>query len=153
MDNPETHQEILSAFHKSLSQESHILTKCPRLFWQQIYNRLYWTSLAPESHLDLEEIELQKPRIPWIRSKIPPKESSNLIKIIEGHTNSVNGCAFGRSSDQALSVSSDGTIRIWDLRTSSTIVVFEFFDTLFCCDWSENGEYFAAGSRGENLFR
>jgi len=139
---------VLESIHGALKRESHILFEHPPLLWQQVFNRLQWdqriepsiTSGAYEQHNDLEVR-------PWIRTKNPYRETSTLERVFQGHTGAINACAFNPTSDRILSVSTDGTARIWNLHSGAIEDIYELHDVLYCCDWSPRDHQFCAGTR------
>jgi WD40 repeat-containing protein SMU1 len=46
------------------------------------------------------------------------------FKSYRGHTSFVNSACFSKDGSQVLSASSDGTVRLWDVRTSDSILSF-----------------------------
>ena len=147
MNITERQLSLLKALDHAISQEEHILNRQPALFYQQIHNRLSWVKPKDESLEDYKNLLGQPYTAPWIESRFSPKESTNVVKVLQGHSAPINGCAINRAGRLALSVGSDGTIRIWDLSSNLTTFELDLNTTLYCCDWSPGNNYFAAGDR------
>jgi len=145
-------QDLLGVFHRAISQEEHILTRRPDLLYQQIHNRLTWAQEADELSDEFMKVLAHPHPAPWIKSMFPPIGASNTAKILEGHARPINGCAIDRTGKSALSVGSDGTVRVWDLASSSVSFELDLGSTLYCCDWSPSSEYFATGNRYGTIY-
>jgi hypothetical protein len=86
---------VLAAFARALRRESHILQNQPELLWQQLHNRLQWEKDPVPSVLEPAFQERSSPGGgPWLRTRTPFRESSALLSVLEGHSDSVNGCAL-----------------------------------------------------------
>jgi len=152
METHERQQSILGAVSHAISQEGHILTQRPDLFYQQIHNRLSWASTGGKAAGKFKELLKEPHPTPWIASGFPPRESKNVVKILQGHTAPVNGCAIDRTGKFALSAGADGTIRIWEMASSSVSFEMNLGTTLYCCDWSPQSDLFAAGDRYGTIY-
>ena len=66
---------------------------------------------------------------------------------LSGHSGNVWGCSFSSICDLLASSSSDETVRIWDLCTSRTCVVFEDHSgVVHACDFCPNSNLIASCS-------
>ena len=78
---------ILGAFSRAIAREAHVLTRSPDLLWQQLYNRLQWEGEETKQALETELAQRSAPGArPWLRLNTPYRESTALIRILEGHT-------------------------------------------------------------------
>jgi len=126
--NPNHRVGALSAFQAALTRESHVLSRHPDLLWQQLYNRLRWRGGAVAQRLRPEAERRERPGCtPWLRARIPPRESDALLATYSGHADQVRCCAV--SPDGALVVSGglDG-VHVWELASARLLVSMEGSD-------------------------
>jgi hypothetical protein len=85
---------VLEAFARDIGRETHNLQPHPDLLWQQLYNRLQWEDEPVTRILEPELRRRSTPGpAPWLRTRTRLRESEALIRILSGHTDSVEGCA------------------------------------------------------------
>ena len=76
--------------------------------------------------------------------------TGSTMKILEGHTDTVNSVALSENSKYALTGSNDGTARLWDLTTGATIGILEgHTDLVMSVAFSKNSQYALTGSWDE----
>jgi WD40 repeat protein len=73
------------------------------------------------------------------------------VRVLEGHTSAVYGCAISPDGQQALSASSDRTLRLWDLATGSEITRWHADAPLYCCAFHPDGRRVMVGDSLGNL--
>ena len=61
-----------------------------------------------------------------IGNRIHGIKSGKTLKEFRGHSSFVNDCSFSSDGSQVLSVSSDGTFKIWDIKTTSCLKTLQF---------------------------
>jgi len=70
---------------------------------------------------------------------------------LPGHKKKVNGCTVTPSGLNIISASSDGTLKVWDIRSTkcvATLEDFEFYDGWNSCTLTLDGEYIVSSSCG-----
>jgi WD40 repeat protein len=88
--------------------------------------QLYCSALlfAPENSLVRRQFEESIP--PWIQMKPTVQANWNAaLQTLNRHSGSVYSVAFSSNGKQAVSGSSDNTIRLWDAVTSTALLTFE----------------------------
>lgn len=78
-------------------------------------------------------------------------DSEQAIRTLEGHKDSVNGVATTPDRQFIVSVSSDGTLRIWHLATGAQVAMLETHASLRCCAVSPDGNTILAGDGAGGL--
>ncbi len=117
---------VMGAFSRALGREAHLLTPHPDLLWQQIYNRLQWEGedvkqiIAPE--LTRRSASGAKP---WMKTKTYLRESSSLVRTLNGHTSTVRAIAVSPDGKCILSGSEDFTIKAWDLKNGTLLRTYK----------------------------
>jgi WD40 repeat protein len=105
----------LEALSRALNREIHNLDCWPELTFQQLYNRLQWED---ESVLGFLASDLERRSEPgaraWLRNRTPYRETRTLVRVLAGHTKSVNACAISPDGSSIVSASEDGSVRVWD---------------------------------------
>jgi len=64
------------AFARALGRETHVLSERPDLPWHQLSNRLQWSDAGVRELLESERDE------PWLRSRLPFRESETLNRVL-----------------------------------------------------------------------
>jgi hypothetical protein len=70
-----------------------------------------------------------------------------LVRTFEGHTDRVNACAFSPDGQLALSASSDGALRLWDVASGQEISYWLTDAGLQCCAFRSGGHLAMAGDK------
>ena len=85
-----------------------------------------------------------------------PRTGQMVYKLM-GHTTGVWTCAFQSDGSSSLlcSGADDGSLRIWDSRTGSSVLSLfgGHDDTVKCCSWSPDGRYIVSGSADSKVKR
>jgi WD40 repeat protein len=88
------------------------------------------------------------------QSALPDLPHPALIRTLEGHSDSVSGCAFSRDGKLIASASSDRTLKVWDALTGSLIANFYADVSIYCCAFSSDNVLIVAGGvRGVYFLR
>ena len=81
--------------------------------------------------------------------KIYDPETFSFISQLEGHTATINEIKFSCTNPSVLfSCSSDGTLRIWDIRSSSKGPVYRGQEEFWSFDVNSNETHLASGNKG-----
>ncbi|MGD2218153.1 MAG: WD40 repeat domain-containing protein, partial [Gemmatimonadales bacterium] len=132
---------VLAAFRRALAREMNVLRRDPELLWQELYNRLQWEDEQVRALL-APEFERRSPpgASPWLRTRTRFRESEALIRTLEGHTGSVNACAYSPDGARLVSASGDGTLKLWDAETGQEIHTLEgYTGYISACAFSPDG--------------
>ena len=160
---PSIYSSTLKAFSRALARESHVLTRNPGLLWQQMFNRLQGEgedvkqALAPE--LARRRVSVVKP---WLRLQSPNRESGALMRILEGHTEKINGCSFSPDGKKIASVSGstamnigtthDCSLRIWDTMNGAELFLLTGHRAwVNGCSFSPDGKWIVSASSDSTL--
>jgi THO complex subunit 3 len=72
---------------------------------------------------------------------------------LKGHSTSIEKVAFNPVKDAELcSVSSDGVVKFWDVRTKAVINEIRGLGDAFTLAWTPDGESLVVGNKADNLF-
>jgi WD40 repeat protein len=118
------HKDNLEEFEERLRLESHSISKGPELVFPHLYNHLTWLD-APHGlvHAICEKAKIK--RANWLRMVQDPRPSPlPWLKSLEGHTREINCLAITPDGLQAITCSSDSTIRQWELGTGKLICTY-----------------------------
>jgi WD40 repeat protein len=118
---------VLAAFGRALGQEAHVLVRSPELSWQQLHNRLQWVENTSVGSMLAEERERRSGpgAQPWLRLDTPHRESEATVRVLEGHTDTVEVCAFSPDGQRIVSGGQDETLRVWDTVTGECLQVMK----------------------------
>jgi WD40 repeat protein len=78
-------------------------------------------------------------------------ESGTLLRTLRGHTGSVRAVALTPDGRAAVSGSDDGTLRLWDLQTSTEIALFTTDSPIWSCAVSADGQTFVAADQSGRM--
>ncbi|KAI9735209.1 MAG: hypothetical protein M1834_001799 [Cirrosporium novae-zelandiae] len=82
----------------------------------------------------------------------PDRASARYSTDLKGHTMAIERVAFNPTKESELSsVSSDGTIKFWDVRTKHCISTIQLGDQGFTLAWSADGETIVVGRKDDVL--
>jgi WD40 repeat protein len=133
-DGDETVERIAGA----LRLGAHILDREPRELSNQLQGRL---GLLPDLHnLPVDD----KPHFRLESQTLTPP-GGPLLRTLEGHTASVNDCAFSPDGPLALSASADTTLRLWAVATGAEVARWHADAPLHCCAFHPDGRRAIAG--------
>ena len=105
---------------QALRQAAHILAQDPGQLAGQLWGRLADDEDGEVQAL-LAQARAQAPR-PFLRPLTASlRESSALIRTLQGHTGWVNGVAVTPDGRQAISASEDKTLKVWDLASGAEV--------------------------------
>ena len=108
----------LRNFQTAISLEVHRISDRPDLFWQQVYNRLQWSGELASGPLLYELEKRTAPGAPpWIRTRMPYRESRYLARTLFGHSGTVNCCAISPDGMSIISGGEDYSVKVWDAAT------------------------------------
>lgn len=112
--NFDTEEEILQSLQTAIRLSANALEKHTAQTYPQIYARLLNDSNSTLHSL----LNNYQPNHPWLRMVSPTFKAqiSSLIRILEGHTGIIKGCAISNDGTKALSASRDCTLRVWNLK-------------------------------------
>ena len=72
---------------------------------------------------------------------------------LKGHTAGIEKVAFNPVKDSVLcSVSSDGNVKFWDVKTKEVINEVKGLGDTFTLAWSPDGETLVVGNKTDNLY-
>ncbi|WP_437537469.1 AAA family ATPase [Sorangium sp. So ce726] len=119
----------LEALSRPLDREAHCLrrwdpTKEPGFFLQQLRNRCL--NMGFEEVRKRAETKLEEHRWSWLRERFrTSRDSEELVRTLEGHTNPVLDVAVTSDGRFAVSASFDKTLKVWDLATGQLLRTLE----------------------------
>jgi WD40 repeat protein len=140
-------REVLRAYGRALSRETHVLAKRPALTWQQLHNRLQWKGDAIEERLAPErERRTVAGARPWFSIRTPFPESEALVRTLKDHGAPVDACAF--SPDGRLIVSGGGrTLLLWDAESGVELGFLKgYVKDVKGCGFSPDGRWIVSAS-------
>ncbi|KAF7884352.1 uncharacterized protein EAF02_004688 [Botrytis sinoallii] len=83
----------------------------------------------------------------------PERPSVNYSTQLVGHTAGIEKVAFNPVKDAELaSVSSDGVVKFWDVRTKAVINEVKGLGDAFTLVWHPNGESLIVGNKSDNIY-
>jgi WD40 repeat protein len=119
----------LELIHEALRLSSHVIERDPGQFSPQLVGRLLPYCDIPAIGQFTGEISAAAP-CPWLRPLQPALHppGTALVRTLEGHSDSVNGVAMTADGKRAVSASSDGTLKVWDLESGRALRTLEGHD-------------------------
>ncbi|MGD8239650.1 MAG: hypothetical protein PVH68_13910, partial [Armatimonadota bacterium] len=130
----------LAAFRRALAREMHVLRRDPELLWQQLYNRLQWEDEPIRAVLAPEFERRSAPgATPWLRTRMPFRESEALVRTLVGHEVVVEACAFSPDGARVVSGGQDHTLKLWDAETGQEIRTLKGHRIVWACAFSPDG--------------
>ncbi|KAL4811224.1 WD40-repeat-containing domain protein [Aspergillus unguis] len=82
----------------------------------------------------------------------PERSQSRYSTELRGHTGGIEKVLFNPARDSELaSCSSDGTVRIWDVRSKTCVSRLEVGNEAFTLSWSADGKVLIAGRKDDTL--
>lgn len=147
------HQELIQSFSRALNREMHILSRHPKLLWQQLYNRLQWDGDSVKTYINPEyQSRISQRTRSWFKSRMAYTESKTLIRSFVGHTDRVSYCDISPDGKWCVSASQDGTLKIWDVETGNEIQTLRGHEGgVNRCAISPDGSYIVSASWDETL--
>jgi hypothetical protein len=86
------------------------------------------------------------------QSVLPDPPHPALIRTLEGHSDSVNGCAFSLDGKMIVSASLDSTLKVWDAETGEMLRTLEgHSDSVNGCAFSPDGRLILSASEDSTL--
>lgn len=83
----------------------------------------------------------------------PDRHNVKYSTELKGHSASIEKVAFNPTKDAELcSVSSDGTVKFWDVRTKAVINEVKGLGDTFTLAWAPDGESLIVGNKADNIF-
>lgn len=140
------------AFATFLRNHSHIFMLWPKLVHVQAYNYAKTGPVVQKSEDRL--LAGDKLGAPWLRFMDRPKfiERVACIATLHGHTDTVNAVSVSADGHRAISASSDGTIRVWDLQNTRCVhVLKEHTASVTTVDLNINGSRALSGGEDQTL--
>jgi WD40 repeat protein len=161
---------ILRVLGQAIEYEMGFLRRHPECVFQVCWNRGWWYDAEETSHFFeaagpghlppwekdgskaqsvLESWKTAYGSRTWIRRLVPPNDLySPRGSILRGHTDVVEHVCWSPNGDQLISVSRDGTARLWNLSGSEkgerSLLDDEW---LTCVSWSPSGAHVGIGAR------
>jgi WD40 repeat protein len=120
------HRDELELIRGAVRLSAHVVENDPYQFASQLVGRLL--PFRGSAIIDgfVGEISQGAPK-PWLRplrpALLPP--GSSLERILEGHSDSVNGVAVTADGKRAVSASFDNTLKVWDLESGRALRTLE----------------------------
>ncbi len=108
--------ETLRALAAAIRAGTVVLGRAPEEVWNQARGRAGLTLHASRAR--------QVPRFDLRFATLLPADEA-LVRVLEGHTGPVPGCAFSPDGTLALSASYDRTLRLWNVASGQTLRVLE----------------------------
>ena len=140
-----TDDETLKLLQSTLRLSAHVLVAQPT----QLKERL-WGHLRDRDQSDVERLlnqaATQNLSI-WLQpqqAKLTPP-GGPLLRTFEGHSGGVRSVALSGDGRQALSGSSDNTLKLWDVSTGECLATFCGDHSFYACDMSTDGTTTVAG--------
>jgi len=142
----------LRALRRTLANTGHLFNHC------ETRDDLQTTIFSRLRHMDelqaiVRELErsLASPRI-VPKSNPPDLPHPALIRTLEGHSSSVNGCAFSPDGKLIVSASGDGTLKVWDSETGQMLRSLEGHSSFVeGCAFSPDGKLIVSASWNRTL--
>jgi WD40 repeat protein len=138
--------KIFSALQNAIRLSSEALSKDAKQTYAQLYARLFKNNLLQAL------LNAYKPRESWLKmlstSMVPHPA---LIQTLVGHTDWVEGCALSKDGKNALSASSDCTLRVWNLEISESEVLEGHSKTVSACSLSGDAKLALSASHDGTL--
>ena len=137
----DTQTNILNAFFRALTRETHMLTLHPDLLWQQLYNRLQWEGEEVKQVLASEVSKhIKVGARPWLHQMNRLAESNPLVRTIIGLQGEVNSCLCIPGEKLIVSAGADGSLRVWDRDTGECVSILgEQMSDVMCCSVNTDG--------------
>jgi hypothetical protein len=113
-------KEALALIHGALRLSSHVIERDPTQFASQVVGRLLPHRDLPAIARWVDEIASAAPK-PWLRPLFPALHppGTELVRILEGHSEFVSGVAVTPDGRRAVSTSYDHMLKVWDLETGA----------------------------------
>ncbi|MDK3162393.1 hypothetical protein QPK87_38490 [Kamptonema cortianum] len=117
-------QRILKLIQGALRLSAHVLAEDNSQLAGQLWGRL--SSFSEPEILALLEQAKQWQAKPWLRPLTPTltPPGGPLLRTFSGHSDSVTAVAITPDGTQAVSGSTDNTLKLWDLRTGEALATF-----------------------------
>ncbi|MFY0572661.1 SIR2 family protein [Archangium lansingense] len=114
-------RELPRALLRVIQAESHHLRKEPEALPLLVYNRLRCSGWAKTR---IEKTLCFPDGLPALRLRHPVKTGGN-ERTLEGHGDSVSGCAVTPDGRRVVSASRDNTLKVWELETGREVSTLE----------------------------
>jgi WD40 repeat protein len=140
---------VVEEFRDALDREVHNLVAEPELLFQQLYNRLQWTTGRAR---DVMERERTRRSTPFMHTLTRVRESAALRRTLAADSDCVNHVAAIPGSGLIVSAGYDNELKIWDPRTGELInLLVGHTDTVEICEPTPDGSRLVSLSRDQTV--
>jgi WD40 repeat protein len=146
-------REALGLIRGALQLSMHVVAKDPAQFAPQMVGRLLGHRDRPDVAKFVDEITAAARR-PWFRPLHPcfSPPGGPLRRTLAGHSGTVQDVAVTPDGQRAVSASSDGTLKVWDLETGRVLrTLTGYSDSLCCVTVAADGQRAVFGSADKTL--
>jgi len=117
-------REAIAPFHRFTRANAHIFAQDLEWVVQRAYNSAASGPVAEAAERLLNDPA--RPKRPWLRHlHRPPDAPSACLQVLQGHTDIVRSVALTPDGRQAVTGSSDRTVRVWDLASGECLRTLE----------------------------
>lgn len=139
----------LGEFEDFVRRQSHILAAYPALTFQQAANQPDASAPAVTAKALWDTGSETRPWLQWVNKS---QHRDPCLMTLQGHTYSVQACAYSPDGRHIVSGSFDRTLKVWDAETGRELrTLAGHTNEVQACAYSPDGRYIVSGSLDHTL--